>query len=98
MKVLDVALQTNEVLFETPAYIRDREQPQKEPFQLDEEVWVGRLDLDLAWKVIESCEAPGFWAGTHPTRQYAPLYAFVRELKQPENDLHWDNDQKLRIA
>ncbi|HEX3103835.1 MAG TPA: histidine--tRNA ligase [Terriglobales bacterium] len=63
-------------------------------FQITNELWVGKLDLNLAKRVIEACEPRGEWEHKAPTKLYGQLYAFAREIGAT-NELNWDSDRKL---
>ncbi len=89
--VVDVALQTNEGLFRKNWESWNSIPDQK--YRLSDDLWVGRLDSDLARKVIESCEPPGMWIHP-PTRQYSQLYAFGRDVGDT-SELDWDREHRL---
>src|SRR6478672_6384072 len=91
--ITDIALQTNANIFQVdPAVWKTIP---NEQFRLSPDLWVGKLPGELATKVIESCEPPGFLK-FHPVRQYAQLYAFGRDVEDNlADDLNWDQDNRL---
>src|ERR1039458_6178684 len=91
MQVTDIALQTNEQLFQVSSNLWNTV-PQGR-FQLTDDLWVGKLAVGVAKKVIDSCEPPGLWE-FQPVRQYAQLYAFGRDVGD-STDLNWDPDNRL---
>jgi hypothetical protein len=71
--------------------------PIRERIDLSQEIWVGRLELDVAKAIMDTCE-PKTVGVIGPYRQYAHLYAFVRELPVPADIYHWDHDNELTAA
>ncbi len=90
--VVDIALQTNGGLFRASS--ETWESIPSQQYRLSDDLWVGPLESELAWKVIESCEPPGLWIAARPTRQYAQLYAFGRDVGHTD-EINWDTDNRL---
>jgi histidyl-tRNA synthetase len=90
--VTDIVLQTNDSLFSIPTQFWNTIPRGK--FQLDQDLWVGKLEGDLGKRVIKACSAPGEWEHRPPVDQFAQLYAFGRDWKETE-DLNWDKDNRL---
>jgi histidyl-tRNA synthetase len=95
MKILDVAIHMNQGLFGRPGQPAEQWISDGKRVQLADDIWVGRLETDLANKVIEKCDPPGMW--TVPAPRPAELYTFVREVPVLIPDL-WDRDQRLQTC
>jgi hypothetical protein len=68
--------------------------PAKDRIEMGRGLWLGRLDADLAKALMDTCE-PKVLGVPAPVRQYAQMYAYVREL-HPSAELHrWDDDHRL---
>lgn len=94
--ILDVVIATNEVLSHKPDLVLSHP-PQKERYQLADDLWVGELDNRTAERVFDSCEPRGDWI-KKPVRAYGQLYAFVRE-PAPASPLYaWDSDLRLQTC
>jgi hypothetical protein len=91
----DVVLHTNGGMF------RDNAQtllasfpPVKDRIEMGQGLWLGRLDGDLAKALMDTCE-PKVLGVPAAVRQYAQMYAYVREL-HPSAEIHrWDDDHRL---
>ena len=58
-------------------------------------LWIGRISGRVANAVMDLCDE--ICVGTmSPVRQYAQLYAFVREVRSEESLVHWDRDNQLK--
>src|SRR5262249_22320418 len=67
--------------------------PIKEKFDVTLDTWIGQIDFALAKAIMDTCE-PQTLGIVRPVRQFAQLYAFVRELRY-EDPLHFDPDNVL---
>ncbi|MFQ5539640.1 MAG: hypothetical protein ACE5FB_04515 [Candidatus Binatia bacterium] len=89
----DVVIHTNERVHAAEALFRVERLP-RERFQLADDLWVGRLDDEVAQRVFDSCTPPGSWVNP-PVRPFGQLYAFVREPAPPDPIYTWDSDKRL---
>ena len=97
-KVWDVALQTNEGLFDNmPSSDEMSEPPFEGLFTLSDDLWIGKLRDETAKAIIRACEPCGKYV-VRPVDQYGQLYAFVRELPLNTDNLNWDTEQRLQTC
>lgn len=68
--------------------------PVAERVDLSDEVWIGRLESGLANAIMDTCEARLLGVESL-VRQFAHLYAFVRELSGPVDVYGWDEKNTL---
>lgn len=93
MAVWDVVIHTNAGVFGNEG-LAERLTPVQERTQFSDELWVERLDGDMAKLIMDTCE-PRVFGADEPWRQYAQLYAFVRELPSNSEIWFWDTDRHL---
>lgn len=97
MMVRDVVIHTTEGLFQDSACPICSVPAPRGRFDLSDDLWVGKLDEDIAEKVLDGCEPSGPMARKSP-RQYGQLYAFVRERAPVEPPYQWDSDSRLQMC
>lgn len=68
--------------------------PVQQRVDLSPEMWIGRLDSNVAKIVMDTCESKAFGASV-PVRQFAQLYSFVREMPGYADIHRFDHDQEL---
>lgn len=91
MKYQDVVIHTNHAIFGNEA-IEKEFPPIGERIDLSKDIWVGRLE----WaNVVMDTSEPNAFGVTAPWRQFAQLYAFVRELGEQAEIYRWDDDNRL---
>ncbi len=95
VSTFDVVLHTNGGLFaENAEQLRTSHPPIENRIHIEPGLWIGRLDGQLALTFMDVCE-PKMLGVMTPTRQYAQMYAFVRELTGDANVYGWDEDHRL---
>jgi hypothetical protein len=57
-------------------------------------LFIKRLDLELAKSIMDTCE-PKTLGVMAPVRQFAHMYAYVRELDPQTSVIGWDEDHRL---
>ena len=92
MPIQDVVIHTNEHIQPTQ-FLLEPPAPQ-DRFEIADQLWVGRLNHEIAEMVIDSCDPPGSWVNP-PVRPFGQLYAFVREPAPPDPIYEWDSDKRL---
>jgi len=93
MPYRDVVIHTNAGIFGKDDELK-RFPPVQQRIQLSDQMWVGRLELDVAKLVMDTCE-PRVFGTLPPVRQFAQLYSFVRELPGYGAMHLWDHDHEL---
>lgn len=93
MHYRDVVIQTNECVLGKESVPIDL-RPAKERVELSSGIWLGRIELDIAEAVMETCETKTLGI-TPPAAQFAQLYSFVRELPANSHIYRWDEDNQL---
>src|ERR1700686_2785687 len=93
MKIWDVALQTNQGLFAPGQSLVEDWIVNEERVPIAADIWVGRVGSAVATEIMDQCEAIGKWGGFSPTRQYAELYTYVREVPPYDTNIFWDPQQ-----
>lgn len=67
------------------------------PVQLDNHIWIGRLDGALSDAIMDACEARG--ENFSPIRQFGNQYAIVNTAPhRGRNGLEWDSDNSISRA
>ncbi|MBI2072373.1 MAG: hypothetical protein HYT81_04935 [Gemmatimonadetes bacterium] len=94
MRIQDVVIHTNEGLFQGPGVRIESIPPPAPLFQLATDLWLGKLDDEIAERVLDSCEPAGY-GNEKPVRQFGQLYAYVREPAPAEPLYVWDSDSRL---
>lgn len=92
MEFRDVIIHTNARIFGNEQLMKGFP-PIRDRFDLTSDMWIGRLDLELAKTVMDTCE-PQVLGMPRPARQFAQLYSFIRDLPY-EDMLNFDSDQML---
>jgi hypothetical protein len=93
MQYRDVVIHTNAPIFGKEEEARNFP-PVQERIDLSEQIWIGRIDLETAKAVMDTCE-PKALGVMPPVRQFAHLYAFVREIPGHADIHRWDHDNEL---
>lgn len=93
MQSRDVVIHTNTSIFSNEEQVR-KFPPVEERVDLSDQIWIGRLDLQAAKAIMDTCE-PKTLGVMAPVRQFAHLYAFVRELVGHADMHRWDEDNYL---
>jgi hypothetical protein len=95
LPTFDVVLHTNGGVFRENAQMLPVSfPPVKDKIEMGQGLWMGRLDADLAKSLMDTCETRVLGVPA-PVRQYAQMYAYVREL-HPGTEIHrWDDDHRL---
>lgn len=93
MQYRDVVIHTNAPIFGKEEELR-KCPPIQEWIALSEQISIGPLDLETAKTIMDTCESKTFGV-TSPVRQFAHLYAFVREISGPADIARWDHDNEL---
>ncbi len=93
MRYRDVVIHTNAATFGKEEEVRTFP-PIEGRIDLSEEIWIGGLDLETARAIMDTCE-PNSLGVMGPVRQFAHLYAFVRELAGHADIHRWDDDNYL---
>jgi len=91
----DVVLHTNVAMF-APNYqqVAATNPPVERRVQAVSGLFVERLDLELAKAIMDTCE-PKTLGVMAPVRQFAHMYAYVRELHPQTSLTGWDQDHRL---
>jgi hypothetical protein len=98
MDYRDVVIHTNYAMFSEHPSVLEEFPPISERINLSHDISLERLDINIATSVMDTCEPKTFGLYLPVFRQFAPLYAFVRELP-PDSPLHrWDEDNHLSAA
>ncbi len=71
--------------------------PIKDRFDLAQDLWVERLNDDVADMVLDACE-PSRYGVTKPGRLDGQHYAFVRDVANKEDIPDWDSDMRLQVC
>jgi hypothetical protein len=93
MQYRDVVIHTNAAIFGKEDEVRESP-PIQEWIALSEQIRIGRLDLKTANTIMDTCE-PKALGLMPPVRQFAHLYAFVREISANADIHRWDDDNQL---
>lgn len=95
MPTFDVVLHTNMGMFAPDFQQLARTQPPVEnKVQGVSGLFIERLDLQLAKAIMDTCE-PKTLGVMAPVRQFAHMYAYVRELNPQTSAIRWDEDHRL---
>lgn len=96
MPTFDVVLHTNSGMFrENAPQLMASFPPVKDRIELGQELWVGRLEADLANALMDTCE-PKTLGVLAPVRQFAQFYAYGRNLDGGAALHQWDADLRLQ--
>src|SRR5713226_1126645 len=68
--------------------------PVEDRVEIEVGLWIGRLDGTLSRTFMYTCE-PQMLGVIMPVRQYAQMYAYVRELAIDADIYRWDEDHRL---
>lgn len=95
MPTFDVVLHTNSGMF-APNYqqLTGADPPVTDRVQAVSDLYVQRLDLELAKAIMDTCE-PKTLGLMAPVRQFAHMYGYVRELPPQTSVIGWDEDHRL---
>lgn len=95
MSTFDVVLHTNVAMF-SPNYqqLSATDPPVERREQDISGLFIERLDLELAKAIMDTCE-PKTLGVMAPVRQFAHMYAYVRELHPQISLIGWDEDHRL---
>jgi|SRR6516164_287144 len=93
MQYRDVVIHTNAPIFGKEHEAR-KSPPIQERIELNEQVWIGPLDLETANAIMDTCD-PKTLGVMPPVRQFGHLYAFVREIPGYADIHRWDHDNEL---
>jgi hypothetical protein len=93
MQYRDIVIHTNTGTFGKQDHM-DQFPPVQQRVDLSEHIWLGRIDDATAKLVMDTCE-PKIVGLAPPTRQFAQLYGFVRELPDDSVFYQWDHDGEL---
>jgi len=93
MQYRDIVIHTNAAIFGNEETVRNHP-PVNQRVSLSSEIWLGRIDGPVAKAVMDTCERKTLGVAG-PVRQFAQLYAFVRELPTHESIYGWDRDNRL---
>jgi hypothetical protein len=92
---LDVVLHTNVGRFaENAEQLLATLPPVTHRVQAISGLWIERLDFELAKAIMDTCE-PKTLGVMAPVRQFAHMYAYVRELHPQTSTIGWDEDHRL---
>lgn len=98
MIIRDVIIHTNHNTFGFPSsQILQTNPPPPDPFNLSDDLWIGRIDADAARIVLDLGE-PNYYGTPKPVIQYAQLYSFVREKDALAVPYRWDEDSRLQMC
>jgi hypothetical protein len=93
MQYRDVVIHTNAGIFGKEGEMK-KFPPVQRRIDLSEQIWLGRLEGEVAKTIMDTCE-PRVFGIPLPVRQFAQLYSFVRELSAPDDIYRWDHDNEL---
>lgn len=95
MPTFDVVLHTNIAMF-SPNYqqLAATYPPVVNRVQAVSELFIERLDHELAKAIMDTCE-PKTLGVPAPVRQFAHMYAYVREVHAQSSVIGWDQDHRL---
>jgi len=88
--ITDVVVHTTEFL-EGPDHVHVMR------IDLSSDLWVGKLNEEIAEAVFDGCEPMGQMTKKAP-RQFGQLYAFVRDPAPVEPLYEWDSDSRLQTC
>ncbi len=93
--MFDVVLHTNLGMF-APNYqqLSAADPPVEDRMRAVAGLFIERLDLELAKAIMDTCE-PKTLGVMAPVRQFAHMYAYVRELHPQSSVIGWDEDHRL---
>jgi len=95
LPTFDVVLHTNSGIFARNAsQLVVSHPPVDDRLEIEPRLWIGRLDGQLAKVFMDTCE-PQMLGVQTPVRQYAQMYAYVRELARDAEIYRWDEDHRL---
>lgn len=95
-RVLDVVIHRTGAVEPASDWLVKSNPPIDQRIDLDDELWIGKIESKLANRVMDACEPPGSFHHS-PIRQYGQLYAYVRERIIPLADsVGWDEDSRLQ--
>lgn len=93
----DVVVHTNHNTFAFPNSQLLKANPPPDPFDLGNDLWIGKIDADAARIVLDLGE-PNYHGTPKPVIQYAQLYSFVREKDRLAAPYQWDEDARLQAC
>jgi hypothetical protein len=97
LSVCDVAIHTNHNIFPLPNKILEANPLPPDPFELSNDLWMGKIDAEAAKLTLNLGESDCY--GTpKPVIQYAQLYSFVRERDKLATPYQWDEDSRLQTC
>jgi hypothetical protein len=93
----DVVIHTNHNIFSIPDNAFSANPLPADPFQLGNDLWIGKIDGAAARIALELGE-PSYYGTPKPIIQYAQLYCFVREKDAQAAPYQWDEDSRLQTC
>jgi hypothetical protein len=93
----DVIIHTNHNIFPLPNKTLQANPLPPDPFQLGNDLWIGKIDADAA-KIVLDLGEPNYYGAPKPVIQYAQLYSFVREKDRLAVPYQWDEDTRLQAC
>lgn len=93
MAFMDVVVQTNHGWFGN----QTAPVPPEKRFQLTSDLYIEKLD-SVASNIVIEFGIPTGYEVMKPFKQYAQLYAFVRQIPEPASIHAWDSDQRLQTV
>jgi len=97
LAVRDVAVHTNLNIFGLPNKILEANPLPPDPFELSNDLWMGKIDAEAAKLTLELGESD-YYGTPKPVRQDAQLYSFVREKDTFAATYQWDEDSRLQTC
>jgi len=91
----DVIIHTNHNIFPLPNETLEANPLPPDPFELGNDLWIGKIDAEAAKTVLDLGE-PNYYGTPKPVIQYAQLYSFVREKDRLAASYQWDEDVRLQ--
>lgn len=95
--VRDIVIHTNHNIFPLPNQILEANPLPPDPFQLGNDLWIGKIDAEAA-KIVLDLGEPSYHGTPKPVIQYAQLYSFVREKDGFADPYQWDEDSRLQVC
>jgi hypothetical protein len=93
----DVIIHTNHNIFPLPNETLQANPLPPDPFNLGNDLWLGKIDADAA-KIVLDLGEPNYHGTPKPVIQYAQLYSFVREKDRLAAPYQWDEDVRLQTC
>lgn len=97
LSVCDVVIHTNHNIFPLPNKTLEANPLPPDPFQLGNDLWIGKIDAEAA-KILLDLGEPSYHGTPKPVIQYAQLYSFVREKNALAVPYQWDEDSRLQAC